>query len=82
MEVLTIRKREIAAKDLQFIQSVVYENWDQSRTKISKILCKQWNWVQSNGRPKDMACREILLTLHRRGLLDYPPPRQASTQCH
>ena len=79
MEALIIRKRKIAAKDLQFIQSVVYENWNQSRTQISKILCKKWNWVQSNGRPKDMACREVLLTLHRKGLLDYPPPRQAGT---
>jgi hypothetical protein len=26
-----------------------------------------------------MACREVLLTLHRKGLLDYPPPRQAGT---
>jgi len=29
-----------------------------------------------SGRLKDMACRELLLTQHRKDLLDYPPPFQ------
>jgi hypothetical protein len=81
MEEIIIRKRKITTKELNFIQSVVYKNWDKSRTKISKILCVKWNWIQTNGQLKDMACREVLLTLHRKGLLDYPSPRQASTNC-
>lgn len=79
METIVIRKRKITDRDLKFIQSVVHENWDKSRTKISEILCRKWNWVQPNGQLKDMACREILLTLHRKGLLDYPPAKQACT---
>ena len=79
MEAIIIRKRKITAKDLNFIQSVVHENWDKSRTQISKIPCTKWNWVQPNGQLKDMACREILLTLHRKGLLDYLPPWHACT---
>ena len=31
------------------------------------------NWFQPNGRLKDMACRELLLTLSRRGLITLPP---------
>ncbi len=76
MESLIIRNREITAKDLIFIQAVVYENWDKGRTHISRVLCQKWNWIQPNGRLKDMACRELLLTLHRKGLLDYPHPIQ------
>ncbi|MBU1342928.1 MAG: DUF4338 domain-containing protein [Proteobacteria bacterium] len=78
MEPLVIRNRKITAQDLQFIQSVVHEYWGKGRTQISKILCTKWNWVQPNGRLKDMACREVLLTLYRKGLLDYPPPLQSS----
>jgi len=74
MEPLIIRNRKITAKDLVFIQAVVHEHWDKGRTHISRILCQKWNWVQPSGRLKDMACRELLLTLHRKGLLDYPPP--------
>ena len=31
------------------------------------------NWLQPNGRLKDMACREVLLTLSRSGLIALPP---------
>jgi len=55
----------LSQKDgLVFIQAVVHEHWDKGRTQISKILCLKWNWTQPNGRLKDMACREVLLTLH------------------
>lgn len=75
MEPLIIRNRTITHQDLALIQAVVHEHWDQGRTHISRVLCQKWNWIQPNGRLKDMACREVLLTLHRKGLLDYPPPR-------
>ena len=69
---LTIRKRTITAADLDVIQKVIDENRNRSRTEISKALCRKWNWRQPNGRLKDMACREILLKLHRNHLIDYP----------
>ena len=75
MEPLIIRNRKITTRDLEFIQTVVHEHWDKGRTHISRVLCQEWSWVQPNGRLKDMACRELLLTLYRKGLLDYPPPR-------
>jgi len=75
MEPLIIRNREITAKDLNFIQAVVHEHWDKGRTHISRVLCQKWDWVPPSGRLKDMACRELLLTLHRKELLDYPPPK-------
>jgi hypothetical protein len=70
---ITIRKRTITKPDLAFIQAVVNEHWNKGRTQISKILCSKWNWFQENGHPKDMACREILLTLYRKNLLNLPP---------
>jgi hypothetical protein len=70
---LTIRKHAITARHLDVIQSVIDENWNKSRTQISKILCQKWNWRQPNGRLKDMACREILLMLYRNNLINYPP---------
>jgi hypothetical protein len=70
---LTIRKRTITEFDLELIQATVNKHWDKGRTQISKRLCQKWNWVQPNGRLKDMACREILLTLYRKGLINLPP---------
>jgi len=74
---ITVRKRTITNADLESIQITVNEHWDKGRTPISKILCQKWNWIQPNGQLKDMACREVLLTLNRKGLLKLPP-RQTS----
>ena len=70
---ITIRRRTIHKPDLELIQDIVNRYWDKGRTQISKILCKKWNWFQENSRPKDMACREILLTLYRKNLIKLPP---------
>ena len=72
---ITIRKRTITDDDISFIQNIVHEHWDGSRTHISKILCQKWQWFQPNGRLKDMACREVLVTLVRQGHLQLPPGR-------
>jgi hypothetical protein len=70
---LTVRKRTITEVDLTLIQGAVDRHWDKGRKHISKILCQEWNWRQPNGRLKDMACRELLLTLNRKGLITLPP---------
>jgi len=70
---ITIRKRIITEVEVKLIQATVNEHWAKGRTQISEILCRQWNWVQPNGRLKDMACREVLLTLKRKGLISLPP---------
>ena len=70
---ITIRKRTFIKTDLELIQATVNSHWGKGRKQISKILCQQWNWRQPNGRLKDMACREILLTLNRKGLITLPP---------
>ena len=72
---ITIRKRTITDEDIPFIQNIVNEHWDGGRTHISKILCQRWQWFQPNGRLKDMACREVLVTLERQGHLQLPPGR-------
>ena len=70
---LTIGKRTISAEDIVPIQTTVNEHWSRGRKHISRILYRQWNWFQLNGRLKDMACREVLLTLSRIGLICLPP---------
>ena len=70
---ITVRKRTITKANLEAIQTTVSEHWDKGRTQISEILCRKLDWVQPNGRLKNMACREVLLTLKRKGLITLPP---------
>jgi len=75
MKPLIIRKRIIDNRELDLIQATVTQHWAKGRTHISRILCQKWNWTQPNGRLKDMACREVLLTLYRKGLITLPPAK-------
>jgi len=75
---ITIRRRTITEADLESIQIIVNDHWDKGRTPISQILCQKWNWTQPNGQLKDMACREVLLTLNRKGLLKLPPRKTSA----
>ena len=75
---ITIRKRSITEAEIELIQATVSEHWHKGRTQISEILCKKWNWVQPNGRLKDMACREVLLTLKRKGFIRLPPRKNSA----
>ena len=75
---LTIRKRTITEEDIPPIQTTVNCHWDKGRKHISRVLCREWDWRQPNGRLKDMACREVLLTLKRKGLISLPPRRNSA----
>jgi len=70
---ITVRKRTVGAPELEFIQATLHEHWNEGRTHVSRILCEKWDWRQPNGALRDMACRELLLTLKRKGLISLPP---------
>jgi len=44
-----------------------------SRRQLSLRLCAAWQWKQTNGAPRDMVCRELLLGLQRAGQIELPP---------
>lgn len=74
---LSYRHREISDDDIVFIRKLIAENSGSSRRNLSKKLCEAWNWVQANGALCDMVCRGMMLMLHRNGLIELPPVRQA-----
>jgi hypothetical protein len=77
MEVkLAYRQRRISDADVAFIQQLIAAHPAASRRELSKLLCRAWNWVQPNGRLRDMVCRGLMLKLHREGLIQLPPVRQ------
>jgi hypothetical protein len=67
-----IRGRTIDHGELEIIRAVVAQNWDNGRSEISRILCREWNWKQANGQLKDMACRALLLALEKKGEIELP----------
>lgn len=73
--VQTIRGRIIGYREIKEIQQLLQENAGQNRRWISLELCRRWEWKQPNGKPKDMAARNLLLILNRQGMILLPHPR-------
>ena len=68
MEVrLTYRGRAVTDADVALIHQIIAAHPTASRRTLSKKLCEAWNWVQPNGRLRDMVCRSLMLRLHREG---------------
>jgi hypothetical protein len=69
------RGRTVRAQDIEFIGRLIADHPTLSRRRLSAKLCAAWNWVQPNGRPRDMVARSLMLELHRVGHIQLPAPR-------
>jgi hypothetical protein len=75
---LQYRGREVTDADVAFIKRLIADDPELSRRALSQKLCQAWNWVQPNGRLRDMVCRGLMLALHRAGHIELPAQRQVS----
>jgi len=69
------RGRTVTAQDIEFIGHLIADHPALSRRRLSAKLCAAWNWVQPNGRPRDMVARSLMLELHRAGHIQLPTQR-------
>ena len=72
---IIIQGREVTPKDIEFIREMIKANPSWGRSRLSRELALLWNWRALSGQLKDMACRNFLLKLERRGYLALPPLR-------
>ena len=75
MEAICVQGRTLSVDDLALVRAVMAQHPDWHRTALSRHLCQLWNWRNGAGRLKDMAARTLLLKLHKRGLIQLPPPQ-------
>lgn len=66
------RGKVATQEDVCYINKLILENPDISRRALSQKLCKAWNWVQANGKLRDMVCRGFLLQLDSAGYIKLP----------
>ena len=74
---MVIQGRSLCGDELRLIRTLIAAHPSWNRTRLSKHLCELWDWRNAKGRLKDMACRTLLLKLHRAGHIVLPPPRHS-----
>lgn len=73
-----IQGRRVTADDICYIRQLISMHPDWHRTRLSRELSRQWNWVAANGQLKDMAARSLLRKLDAEGAIRLPPPIRSS----
>lgn len=71
--VFRYRSRDLTQQDIEDIRGTISRYYHRGRSYISRVLCREWDWVQPNGKFKEYAARDLLLRLEEKGLVDLPP---------
>ena len=75
----TIQGYSVGAAELAQIRGLLVAHPDWHRSRLSLELCRRWDLRGAHGGLKDMACRNLLLKLHRAGHITLPPRQRASS---
>jgi hypothetical protein len=73
MEPIRVQGRLLEMSHIEQIRGLLRQDTIPGRRALSLRLCELWDWHDAHGRPKDMACRTMLLKLEQRGLIKLPP---------
>jgi hypothetical protein len=75
---LIIQGRPLGPAELAQVRGLLAAHPDWSRYRLSRELCRVWNWRNLVGQIKDMAARALLLKLEALGLVALPARRRLS----
>jgi len=64
--------REFSESEISQIKSMINDNPEITRFKLSKMVCTALNWLRIDGKPKDMSCRVALLKMEADQLFKLP----------
>lgn len=73
-----VRNRRLLREDISTIGSLIEAEGFLGRSHLSRRLCRLWDWRQPNGAYREIACRDLLRQLERRGLIQLPPALHAA----
>lgn len=69
--------RDFTNKELDQIISLIKENPQFHRAKLSREVCQMLRWLKPDGKLKDMSCRVAMLRMQKDGLIELPEPLRA-----
>ncbi len=76
---MAIQSRSVKEKDIAQIRELIESNPRWQRTRLSRELCREWEWFNHPGQVKDVACRTLLLKLEALGYLTFPKRQGTSS---
>ena len=62
--------RDFTNKELDQIRSLIKENPQFYRAKLSREVCQMLRWLKPDGKLKEMSCRVAMLRMQEDGLIE------------
>ncbi len=69
--------RDFTTIEIKQIRSLIKQNPSFNRMRLSKEVCRLFQWLKSDGNLKDMSCRVAMLRMQKDGVIVLPPPSHA-----
>jgi len=69
--------RDFTPKEIKQIRSLIKQNPKFNRMRLSKEVCRMFQWLKPDGNLKDMSCRVAMLRMQKDGVIVLPPPSHA-----
>lgn len=66
--------RYFTQQELNQIRSLIKENPQFNRAKLSREVCQRLQWLKPDGKLKEMSCRVAMLRMKDDGLIKLPEP--------
>lgn len=66
--------RNFPFQELEEIRTLIANNPEFTRAKLSREVCRRLQWLKPDGKLKDMSCRVAMLRMEKDGLIRLPAP--------
>jgi hypothetical protein len=66
--------RDFSFEELEEIRTLIANNPEFTRAKLSREVCRMFQWLKPDGKLKDMSCRVAMLRMEKDGLIRLPAP--------
>jgi len=67
--------RTFSKEEIDRLRTMISEDPDRTRADLSRLACREFNWLKADGGLKEMSARVAMLRMQDDGLIKLPPPR-------
>jgi len=67
--------RAFSRDEIEWMRTLISEDPTRTRADLSRLTCREFNWLKADGGLKEMSARVAMLRMHDDGLIELPPPR-------
>ena len=72
---ILISGRRFSPEQIDAMGKLIAENPELNRSRLALQACEHFQWYNVAGTPRHMSMKIIMLSFHRAGVIELPPPR-------